>query len=158
MRLCLWISKMKTGKAVRRVGRDSEFANSANLSTRILRFGNLEAGRLRKILPIKLRDTNAVEKIPKGSPTNGLVTVRSSFCKTCGMVAQTKCQCRGEDILWSNRSAMCIGVWDWKWHSKSPNSGHYIHKSTILILPPEVWALVKNSYKEFRDASTPLGW
>ena len=90
---------MKIGRAVRRVGRDSEFANSANLSTRILGFGNLEAGGLRKILPIKLRDTNAVEKIPKGSPTNGLVMVRSNFCKTCGMVAQTKCQCRGEDIL-----------------------------------------------------------
>ena len=155
MRLSLWISKMKTVRAVRRVGRDSEFVNSADLT---LRFGNPEAGGLRKILPIKLRDTNVVEKRQKGSPTNGLVMVRSSFCKTCGMVAQTKCQCRGEDILWSNRFAMCIGVWDWKWHSKSPNSGHYIHKSTILILPPEVWALVKNSYKEFRDASTPLGW
>ena len=76
---------MKTVRAVRRVGRDSEFANSADLSTRILRFGNLEVGGLRKILPIKLRDTNVVEKRQKGSPTNGLVMVRSSFCKTCGI-------------------------------------------------------------------------
>ena len=90
---------MKTGRAVRRVGRDSEFANSADLSTRILRFGNLEAGGgLRKILPIKLRDTNVVEKRQKGSPTNGLVMVRLSFCKTCGVVARTNCQCRREDI------------------------------------------------------------
>ena len=59
---------MKTSRAVRRVGRDSEFANSANLSTRILRFGNLEAGQLRKIFPIKLRDANAVEKIRKAAP------------------------------------------------------------------------------------------
>ena len=58
---------MKTGRAVRRVGRDSEFANSADQST-ILRFGNPEAGGLRKILPIKLRDTNAVEKIRKAAP------------------------------------------------------------------------------------------
>ena len=79
---------MKTVRAVRRVGRDSEFANSADLST-ILRFGNAEAGGLRKILPIKLRDTNIVEKRQKGSPTNGLAKVRSRFCKTCGMVART---------------------------------------------------------------------
>ena len=59
---------MKTGRAVRRVGRDSEFANSTDLSTRILKFENLEAGGLRKILPIKLRDTNAVEKIRKAAP------------------------------------------------------------------------------------------
>ena len=69
---------MKTGRAMRRVGRDSEFANSADLI--------LEAGGLRKILPIKLRDTNVIEKRQKGSPTNGLVMVRSSFCETCGMV------------------------------------------------------------------------
>ena len=63
------------------VGRDSEFAHSADLSTRILRFGNLEAeGGLRKILPIKLRGTNIVEKKrQKGSPTKGLAMVRSSF-------------------------------------------------------------------------------
>ena len=63
---------MKTGKAVRRVGRDSKFVNFADLSTRILRFGNLEAkGGLRKILPTKLRDTIVVEKKQKGSPTKG---------------------------------------------------------------------------------------
>ena len=77
---------MRTVRAVRRVGRDSEFVNSADLT---LRFGNPEAGGLRKILPIKLRDTNIVEKRQKGSPTNGLVMVRSRFCKTCGMVAWT---------------------------------------------------------------------
>ena len=79
---------MKTVRAVRRVGRDSEFANSADLST-TFRFGNPEAGGLRKILPIKLRDTNIVEKRQKGGPTNGLVMVSSRFCKTCGMVART---------------------------------------------------------------------
>ena len=41
---------MRTRMAVRRVGRDSEFAYSADPSTRILRFGILEAeGGLRKI-------------------------------------------------------------------------------------------------------------
>ena len=41
---------MRTRRAVRRVGRDSEFAYSADPSTRILRFGILEAeGGLRKI-------------------------------------------------------------------------------------------------------------
>ena len=89
---------MKTGRAVRRVGRDLEFANSADLSTRILRFGNLKAGGLRKLLPIKVRDTNFVEKRKKGSPTNVLVMVRSSFCKICGMVVRTRCQCRREEI------------------------------------------------------------
>ena len=79
---------MRTGRAVRRVGRDSEFAYPADPSTRILRFGNLEAeAGLRKILPIKLRGTNIVEKKrQKGSPTKGLVMVRSSFCISCGMV------------------------------------------------------------------------
>ena len=57
MRLCLYISTRKTGRAMRRVGRDSEFANSADLI--------LEAGGLRKILPIKLRDTNVVERIDR---------------------------------------------------------------------------------------------
>jgi len=33
--------------------------------------------------------------------------------------------------------------------------GNGIARVQILILPPEVWALVKNSDKEFRDASTP---
>ena len=65
MRFCLWISKMRIGKAVRSMGRDSEFAYSADLSNRILRFGNIEAGGLRKILPIKLRDTNVVERIDR---------------------------------------------------------------------------------------------
>ena len=51
MRLCLWISKMRTWKAVMRVGRDSEVAYSIDQSTRILRFGKLEAeGGLRKII------------------------------------------------------------------------------------------------------------
>ena len=51
MRLRLWISKMRTGKAMRRVGRDSEVAYSTDQSTRILRFGKLEAeGGLRKII------------------------------------------------------------------------------------------------------------
>ena len=73
------------------MGRDSEFAYSADLSTRILRFGKLEAeGGLRKILRIKLRDTNIVEKKrQKSSPTKGLVMVRSGFSITCGMVVQT---------------------------------------------------------------------
>ena len=110
----MWIAKMRTGRAVRRVGRDSEFAYYADLSTRILRFGNLEAeGRLRKILPIKLRGTNIVEKKrQKGSPTKGLVMVRSSFSITCGMVVQTMCQCRRKDIWLSNSCAICVGVWD----------------------------------------------
>ena len=54
---------MRTRRAARRVRRDLEFAYSADPITRILRFGNLEAeGGLRKILPIKLRGTNIVEK------------------------------------------------------------------------------------------------
>ena len=63
MKLCLWISKMSTWREVRRAGRDSMFAYSADLSTRILRFRKLEVeGGFRKILPIKLRDTNIVER------------------------------------------------------------------------------------------------
>ena len=98
---------------------DSEFA-ACYLSTRILRFGNLEAkGGLRKTLPIKLRGTNIVEKKrQKDSPTKGLVMVRSSVCITCGMVVQTICQCRRKDIWLSNSCAICVGVWDWKWHSE----------------------------------------
>ena len=105
---------MRTRRAVRRVGRDSEFAYSADLSTRILRFGKLEAeGGLRKILRIKLRDTNIVEKKrQKSSPIKGLVMVRSGFSITCGMVVQTMCQCRRKDIWSSNSCAMCVGVWD----------------------------------------------
>ena len=42
---------MRTGKAVMRVGRDSEVAYSTDQSTRILRFGKLEEkGELRKII------------------------------------------------------------------------------------------------------------
>ena len=72
---------MRTGQAVRRVGRDSEFAYSAYLSTRILRFENLEAeGGLSKILPIKLRDTNVVEqKRQQGNFTKGLVMLDQAF-------------------------------------------------------------------------------
>ena len=60
---------MRTGRAVRRVGRDSEFAYPADPSTRILRFRDLEAeGGLRKILPIKLRKA---ERQPHQRISNG---------------------------------------------------------------------------------------
>ena len=61
----MWISKMRTGKAMRRVGRDLEFAYSTDQSTRILRFGKLEAEG-------GFKDTNIVEKKrQKRSPTKG---------------------------------------------------------------------------------------
>ena len=89
MSLDLWTSKMRTGQAVKRVKRDLEFAYSADPSTRILRFGNLEARGLRKMSPIKLRDTNVViEKRQQRNFTKGLVMVRSSFCKPRVMVVQ----------------------------------------------------------------------
>ena len=84
----MWISKMRTGKAMRRVGKDSEFAYSTDQSTRILRFGKLEAEG-------GFKDTNIVEKKrQKCSPPK----VRLSFSKTCGIVVRTMCQCRREDI------------------------------------------------------------
>ena len=53
---------MKIGRAVRRVGRDSEFANSADLSTRILRFGNLEVGGLSELHQIHYNTNKTYNK------------------------------------------------------------------------------------------------
>ena len=128
MRLRLWISKMRTGKAMKRVGKDSEFAYSTDQSTRILRFGKLEAEG-------GFKDTNIVEKKrQKCSPPK----VRLSFSKTCGIVVRTMCQCRREDIWWSNRCTIGIGYRIGNGIVKSPNYRHYIHKTKILILPPKV--------------------
>ena len=65
---------------------------SADLSNIILIFRNIElGGGLRKVLPIKLRETNAVEKKKQqGSSTKGLVMVRSSFCQPHVIVTYQK--------------------------------------------------------------------
>ena len=122
MRLRLWISKMRTGKAVMRVGRDSEVAYSTDQSTRILRFGKLEAeGGLRKVITYQTqRHQHCRKEETERQP-------HQRFTKTCGIVVRTMCKCRREDIWWSNRCTICIGYRIGNGIVKSPNARHYIH-------------------------------